>query len=114
MCGVPLMTNSRVPAILPTPSDGSNDRFGKLDLCFGFMDEPNASKALMLCKGFKFEIMQTSFYLGRRTLIGDPNTGLPWWQDELYIALAGLGIDPSTYLKLPANRVVEIGEQVTI
>ncbi len=93
-----------------------SDRFSKLELCFGFMDEPNVSRALGLCKkaGFKFEIMQTSFYLGRRTLIADPNAGLPRWQDDLYIALSGLGIDPSTYFKLPANRVVEIGEQVTI
>lgn len=93
-----------------------SDRFARLELCFGFMDEPNVSKTLSLCKkaGFKFEIMQTSFYLGRRTLISDPNSGLPGWQDKLYIALAGLGIDPSSYFKLPANRVVEIGEQVTI
>lgn len=81
------------------------------------MEEPNVSKALAICKkkaGFKFEIMQTSFFLGRRTLIGNPNSGLPGWQDNLYIALAGLGIDPSAYFKLPANRVVEIGEQVSI
>jgi KUP system potassium uptake protein len=92
------------------------ERFTRLELCFGFMEEPNVSKALAVCKkaGFKFEIMQTSFYLGRRTLIGDPNSGLPKWQDNIYIALSGLGIDPSTYFKLPANRVVEIGEQVTI
>ena len=94
-----------------------NKRFTRLELCFGFMEEPNVSKALAICKkkaGFKFEIMQTSFFLGRRTLIGNPNSGLPGWQDNLYIALAGLGIDPSAYFKLPANRVVEIGEQVSI
>lgn len=55
-----------------------------------------------------------AFYLGRRTLIDDPNFGPPRWQDKLYIALAGLFIDPSSYFKLPANWVVEIGEQVTI
>ena len=94
-----------------------SDRFARLEICFGFMDEPNVTKALAICKkkaGFKFEIMQTSFYLGRRTLIANSNTGLPWWQDDLYIALSGLGIDPSAYFKLPANRVVEIGEQVSI
>ncbi|KQV43934.1 MULTISPECIES: potassium transporter Kup [unclassified Rhizobium] len=93
-----------------------SERFSRIELCFGFMDEPNVSRALGLCKkaGFKFEIMQTSFYLGRRTLIGNPDAGLPGWQDNLYIALSGLGIDPSAYFKLPANRVVEIGEQVTI
>lgn len=41
-------------------------------------------------------------------------TGLPWWQDQLSIALSCLGIDSSAYFKLSANRVVEIGEQVTI
>ena len=93
-----------------------SERFSRIELCFGFMDEPNVSRALGLCKkaGFKFEIMQTSFYLGRRTLISNPDAGLPGWQDNLYIALSGLGIDPSAYFKLPANRVVEIGEQVTI
>ncbi|URK89010.1 hypothetical protein LP421_05365 [Rhizobium sp. RCAM05350] len=50
----------------------------------------------------------------KRTPVGDPNSGLPKWQDNIYIALSGLGIDPSTYFRLPANRIVEIGEQVTI
>ena len=91
-------------------------RFVRIDLTFGFMDEPNVTKALALTKkkGFKFEIMQTSFYLGRRNLIATPNTGLPRWQERLYIALADFGIDPSAYFKLPPNRVVELGEQVAI
>ncbi|MBW6422487.1 potassium transporter Kup [Rhizobium sp. XQZ8] len=90
--------------------------FIRLDITFGFMDEPNVTKALTVCKkkGFKFEIMQTSFYLGRRNLIATPNTGLPRWQENLYIALADFGIDPSAYFKLPPNRVVELGEQVAI
>ncbi|AXV17814.1 potassium transporter Kup (plasmid) [Neorhizobium sp. SOG26] len=94
-----------------------SDRFSKLELCFGFMEQPNVSKALAICKKrteLKFEIMNTSFYIGRRTLIADPNSDLPRWQDRLYIALSGLGIDPSDHFRLPANRVVEIGEQVTV
>jgi KUP system potassium uptake protein len=91
-------------------------RFIKLNITFGFMDEPNVSRALMLCKkaGFKFEIMQTSFYLGRRNLIASPNAGLPRWQENLYIALSDFAIDPSAYFKLPPNRVVELGEQVAV
>ncbi|MGL3606425.1 potassium transporter Kup [Rhizobium sp. G187] len=91
-------------------------RFIRLDITFGFMDEPNVARALTLCKkkGFKFEIMQTSFYLGRRNLIAMPGKGLPWGQEHLYIALADFGIDPSRYFKLPPNRVVELGEQVAI
>jgi KUP system potassium uptake protein len=93
-----------------------SERFIALELKFGFMETPNVSKALGLCKkaGFKFEIMSTSFYIGRRKLIGDPNAGLPNWQDKLFIAMAEFAIDPSDYFHLPANRVVEIGEQVVI
>jgi len=58
--------------------------------------------------------MQTSFYLGRRNLPSNPNTGLPRWQESLYIALADFGVDPSAYFKLPPNRVVELSEQVAI
>jgi KUP system potassium uptake protein len=91
-------------------------RFSRIDINFGFMEEPNVTKALMLGRklGFKFEIMKTSFYLGRRNLISTPKTGLPDWQEKLYIALAGFAIDPSAYFKLPPNRVVEVGEQVVI
>ena len=91
-------------------------RFMRIDTNFGFMEEPNVTKALMLGKknGLKFEIMNTSFYVGRRNLISTPNTGLPNWQEKLYIALADFAIDPSAYFKLPPNRVVEVGEQVVI
>jgi KUP system potassium uptake protein len=90
--------------------------FVRLDITFGFMEEPNVTKALTLCrkKGLKFEIMQTSFYLSRRNLIATPNTGLPRWQENLYILLADLGIDPAAYFKLPPGRVLELGEQVAI
>ena len=93
-----------------------SDRFLRLEITFGFMDDQNVSRAMGQCKkaGFKFEIMQTSFYLGRRNIISDPNSGLPGWQDRLFIATAEIGIDPSYYFRLPANRVVEIGEQVSI
>ena len=93
-----------------------SDRFTKIELTFGFMETPNVSQALTLCRkaGFQFEIMSTSFYVGRRTFIGDPNSGLPNWQDKLFIAMAGFAIDPSDYFQLPSNRVVELGEQMVI
>jgi len=93
-----------------------SDRFITIQLLFGFMEDQNVTKALPLCRkaGFDFEIMSTSFYVGRRKLVGDPNTGLPGWQDRLFIAMAGFAIDPSDYFQLPSNRVVEIGEQMII
>ncbi|RVN25718.1 KUP/HAK/KT family potassium transporter, partial [Sinorhizobium meliloti] len=93
-----------------------SDRFSLLELRFGFMDNQNVSRALVRCRkeGFKFEIMSTSFYLGRRKLIADPRSGLPQWQDKLFIAMADSAIDPTEYFHLPPNRVVELGEQVII
>ncbi|AIM01748.1 potassium transporter Kup [Sinorhizobium meliloti] len=93
-----------------------SDRFSLLELRFGFMDDQNVSRALARCRkeGFRFEIMSTSFYLGRRKLIADPQSGLPQWQDKLFIAMADSAIDPTEYFHLPANRVVELGEQVII
>ncbi|MCA1440287.1 potassium transporter Kup [Ensifer sp. IC4062] len=93
-----------------------SDRFSLLELRFGFMDDQNVSRALARCRkeGFKFEIMSTSFYLGRRKLIADSQSGLPQWQDKLFIAMADSAIDPTEYFHLPANRVVELGEQVVI
>ncbi len=93
-----------------------SERFTRIELTFGFMDTQNVSQALALCKkaGFKFEIMSTSFFLGRRKLIPDPNSGLPKWQDRLFITMAGTAIDPADYFNLPPNRVVELGEQVVI
>ncbi|RVL53560.1 MULTISPECIES: potassium transporter Kup [Sinorhizobium] len=93
-----------------------SDRFSLLELRFGFMDDQNVSRALARCRkeGFRFEIMSTSFYLGRRKLIADPQSGLPQWQDKLFIAMADSAIDPTEYFHLPPNRVVELGEQVVI
>lgn len=59
-----------------------SDRFLRIDLTFGFMDKLSVTKALSICrkKGFKFEIMQTSFYLGPPVLVRSPTVGLPVWQ----------------------------------
>ncbi len=50
----------------------------------------------------------TSFYLDRRKLIADPQSGLTHWRDKLFIAMADSAIDPTEYFHLPPNRVVEL------
>ncbi len=90
--------------------------FTTITLRFGFMEEPNVSEALgqLRREGFKFDIMSTSFYVGRRKIVSDPNSGMPAWQDRLFIAMAAAAADPSDYFRLPANRVVEMGAQVSV
>ncbi|SIR07940.1 KUP system potassium uptake protein [Rhizobium sp. RU20A] len=93
-----------------------SERFQILEMTFGFMETQNVSQTLGLFKksGLKFDIMSTSFYLGRRKLVPDAQSGMPHWQDRLFIGLANAAIDPSDYFRLPTNRVVELGSHVII
>ncbi|WP_337266237.1 potassium transporter Kup [Oryzifoliimicrobium ureilyticus] len=93
-----------------------SERFSKVELNFGYTESQNVSQALAALRksGLKFDIMSTSFYLGRRKLVPDAKSGMPYWQDRLYIALANAAANPSDYFRLPANRVVELGSHVII
>jgi KUP system potassium uptake protein len=91
-------------------------KFMQLVLHFGFMERPNVPRALALARkhGWTFDIMSTSFFLSRRSVRPDPRSGMPRWQDRLYIFLAHNADDASSYFQLPTDRVVEIGTQVTV
>lgn len=93
-----------------------NDRFMRVALTFGYMEQPNIPKALAICRkqGWKFDIMTTSFFLSRRSLKASPNSGMPVWQDKLFIGLARTAADATEYFQIPTGRVVEIGTQVAI
>jgi KUP system potassium uptake protein len=93
-----------------------SEQFSVLTLHFGFMETPNVTQALahMRKSGLKFDIMTTSFYVGRRKIISDAQAGMPRWQDRLFISLASAAADPSDYFRLPVNRVVELGAQVSV
>jgi KUP system potassium uptake protein len=90
--------------------------FTRLIVRFGFMETPNIPKALGLARkfGLSFDIMSTSFFLSRRAVRPDPRSGMPRWQDRLFIILARNADDASSYFQLPTDRVVEIGTQVTV
>ncbi|WP_404990508.1 potassium transporter Kup [Candidatus Liberibacter africanus] len=93
-----------------------SERFSCVELLFGYMEEQNVSQALAELRnhGLKFEIMNTSFYLGRRKLLPQSRSGMPSWQDHLFIMLFTYAEEPSDYFHLPANRVVEIVSYVNI
>ncbi|TRD00771.1 potassium transporter Kup [Mesorhizobium sp. WSM4303] len=93
-----------------------NDLFMRVTLTFGYMEQPNIPRALAICRkqGWKFDIMTTSFFLSRRSLKASPNSGMPVWQDKLFIGLARTAADATEYFQIPTGRVVEIGTQVAI
>lgn len=93
-----------------------NDRFTRIDLVFGYMEETNIPKALALGRrrGIKFDIMSTSFFLNRRSFKSDPKRGLPAWQEKLFMSLTRNAADATSFYRLPTNRVIELGQQLVI
>ena len=93
-----------------------SDTFSRIVLRFGFMESPNVPKALAIARkaGFTFDIMATSFFLSRRALRPAAHSGMPRWQDRLFIMLARMANDATDYFQIPTGRVVEVGTQVTI
>jgi KUP system potassium uptake protein len=90
--------------------------FAKVEIIFGFMETPNIPRALAIARkqGWRFDIMSTSFFLSRRALKPAVRSGMPRWQDRLFIALAKSASDATDFFQIPTGRVVEIGTQVTI
>jgi KUP system potassium uptake protein len=93
-----------------------SERFRCVALTFGYMESPNVPKALAIARklGWQFDIMSTSFFLSRRSLKPAADSGLPHWQDRLFIALARSASDATDFFHIPTGRVVEVGTQVTV
>ncbi len=85
-------------------------------LNFGYMETPNVPRALARLKkqGLKFDIMTTSFFLGRRTIVPDRRSGMPRWQDKLFITLNRNATNATDFFQIPTGRVVELGAQITV
>ena len=64
--------------------------------------------------GVKYDIMTTSFFLGRRSIKESPASEMPAWQDKLYVALTRQSANATDFFSIPTDRVVELGAQVTI
>jgi KUP system potassium uptake protein len=92
------------------------ETFMRVRLRFGFAETPNVPAALAIARklGWQFDIMSTSFFLSRRTLRRARDSGMPRWQDKLFIGLARTANDATDYFQIPTGRVVEIGTQVTV
>jgi KUP system potassium uptake protein len=93
-----------------------SDQFSQLTITFGYMETPNVPRMLAQARrlGWKFEVMSTSFFLSRRSVRASKSQGMPYWQDKLFISLARNADDASSYFRLPTDRVVEVGSQITV
>jgi KUP system potassium uptake protein len=88
--------------------------FKSMTLSFGFMETPNVAKGMALAraKGLKFDIMRTSFFLSRRTLLPRRSGGIGHILDVLFVFLTRNAVRTADFFQIPPSRVVELGAQV--
>ena len=93
-----------------------SEDFTAIKMHFGYMESPRVPVALAALRkqGLKFDIMTTSFFLGRRTLKTAKNSGMPRWQDKLFVALSRQSTNATDFFAIPSERVVELGAQVAV
>ena len=108
-----------VPHVPPSQRvavDAINAQFHKVRVFFGFMDTPDLPEALEWCaeQGLRLDMMDTSFFLGRETLIPKIDSEMAFWRERLFIAMVRNARSAADYFGLPSNRVVELGAQVVL
>ncbi len=88
----------------------------QLDFYYGFNDEPDIPKTLERCKeyGYAFDMMATSFFIARQTIISTPFTGMSKWREMLFIWIYRNARNPADFYQIPANRVIELGARIEI
>jgi KUP system potassium uptake protein len=83
---------------------------------YGFKEDPNVPELLELAstEGFVFDMMDTSFFLSRETLIPTKFAGMALWREKLFVAMSKNAVKSSDFFSVPTNRVVELGTQVQL
>nr|WP_283255964.1 potassium transporter Kup [Dyella humicola] len=112
--------------MLETPVAEPNERieitelggnFYGLELRFGFAEDPNIPRALSQCQrvGMPFDMMDTTFFLSRETIIADARRpGMALWRDKLFAFMARNALPATAFFQIPGNRLIELGAQVEI
>jgi len=90
--------------------------FYRVFVRYGFKDDPDIPAALATAgeQGFAFELMESSFFLGRETLMPRKGSPLAVWRERLFIVMFRNAHSAAEFFSIPANRVVEFGTQVEL
>lgn len=92
------------------------ENFWSVVIQYGFKDEPNIPAALALCAdaGIEFNPLDTSYFIGRETLIPRLNSEMAFWREKIFVAMFRNGGSATAFFQIPSNRVVELGTQVVL
>ncbi|PKO43128.1 MAG: potassium transporter Kup [Betaproteobacteria bacterium HGW-Betaproteobacteria-4] len=110
---------------MPTPHVNDMDRiylydmkkgFKRLIIHYGFMESPDVPGALEQCARFgeTFEMMETTFFLSRETIVPSMARGMLPIRARLFAIMSKNATSASDFFHIPTNRVVELGTQLVI
>jgi KUP system potassium uptake protein len=90
--------------------------FYRMRAYYGFKQDPDVPTLLEHCsgKGFVFDMMDTSFFVSRETLIPTKMPGMALWRERLFASMSKNAVKASDFFHVPTNRVVELGTQVEL
>jgi KUP system potassium uptake protein len=111
--------NEDIPCVPPEERVAVQDmghQCYQVNVYYGFKDERDIPAALDLCvhHGLEFNMMETSFFIARQTVIRAPQGGMANWRESLFTTMSRNARDAADYYKVPTNRVIELGTQVEI
>ena len=106
----------RVPGNDRVHVEGLAEGFYRIVLRYGFSQDADIPKALRLCRtlGLEFDLMETSFFIGRETLIPSVRADMPLWQEKIFVSMSRNALSATDFFRIPSNRVVELGTQVQL
>ena len=107
---------ARVPDMDRLEIEQLGDGFFRVIAKFGFVEDTEVPHVLELCAahGMEFDMMDTTFFLGRETLLPSAQPGMALWREHLFAWMWKNASRAMDFLRLPPNRVVELGTQVEI
>ena len=93
-----------------------DQNFHTVRIRYGFLEEPDIPRALALCRvgGFRFNLMETSFFVGREKIVPSRRSRWTLPFKRLFVLLSELALDATEFFRIPVNRVVELGGQVEV
>ena len=90
--------------------------FWRMDAYYGFAEDPDVPELLEAVgkEGFEFDMMETSFFVSRETLIASVAPGMALWRERLFVSMSKMAVKATDFFHIPTNRVVELGTQVEL
>jgi KUP system potassium uptake protein len=106
----------RLPEAERLQIDHLSQNFHTVTIRYGFLEEPDIPRALALCRvgGFRFNLMETSFFVGREKIVAKGRSGIMLLFKKLFVLLTNLALDATEFFHIPINRIVELGGQIEI